>query len=88
MVTPLVLYETQDRSIKNKWVCTHYSSVASDLIRIVFNINAVNDQTGPIHESDNHIFAKIPGGWGGEERFPLDLSMVLTYYVYCMRPFL
>ena len=32
------------------------------LIRIVFNINAVQYQTGPIHESDNHIFAKIPGG--------------------------
>ena len=24
-----------------------------------------NIKTGPIHESDNHIFAKIPGGGGG-----------------------
>ena len=33
-----------------------------NLIRIVFNINAVQYQTSPIHESDNHIFAIIPGG--------------------------
>ena len=35
---------------------------STHVIRIVFNINAVQYQTGPIHESDDHIFAKIPGG--------------------------
>ena len=33
-----------------------------NFIRIVFNINAVQYQTSPIHKSDKHIFAKIAGG--------------------------
>ena len=31
----------------------------------VVYINAVHYQTCPNHESDNHFFAKIPGGGGG-----------------------
>ena len=31
----------------------------------VVYINAVQYQTCPNHESDNHFFAKIPGGGGG-----------------------
>ena len=38
---------------------------STHLIRTVFNINAVEYQTGPIHESDNHIFAEILGGGSG-----------------------
>ena len=38
---------------------------STHLIRILFNINAVQYQAGPIHESDKHIFAKFPGGGGG-----------------------
>ena len=33
---------------------------STHLIRIVFNINLVQYQTGLIRESDKHIFAKIP----------------------------
>ena len=33
----------------------------------VVYINAVQYQTCPNHESDNHFFAKIPGGGGGGE---------------------
>ena len=35
---------------------------STHLFKIVFNINAVQYETGPTHEPDNHIFAKIPGG--------------------------
>ena len=35
----------------------------------VVYINAVQYQTCPNHESDNHFFAKIPGG-GGEGGVP------------------
>ena len=44
----------------------------------VFNINAGQYQTGPIHESDNHIFAKFGGGGGGggPPDPPLDLRMI------------
>ena len=33
-------------------------------------VNAVQYQTGPIHESDNHIFAKIPERGGGVRHTP------------------
>ena len=47
---------------------TDFNSI--HLIRIVFNINDVQYQTGPIHESDNHIFAKIPGVGGSPDPPP------------------
>ena len=33
-------------------------------------MNAVKYQTCPNHESDNHFFAKIPGGGGPDPRSP------------------
>ena len=41
----------------------------------VVYINAVQYQTCPNHESDNHFFAKIPGGGPDPRSPPLDLPL-------------
>ena len=58
---------------------TNFNSI--HLIRIVFNINAAQYQTGPIHESDNHIFAKIPGGGGGPDPPDPPSGSAHDYYI-------
>ena len=49
----------------------------------VVYINAVQYQTCPNHESDNHFFAKIPGGGGGCSGPPVPpLDPPLRMYIY------
>ena len=61
---------------------TDFNSI--HLIRIVFNINAVQYQTGPIHESDNHIFAKIPGGGSGPPDPPSGFAHETTGLIFVL----
>ena len=51
----------------------------------VVYINAVQYQTCPNHESDNHFFAKIPGGVRTPGPPPLDPPLVIYNVAYLFK---